>query len=104
MTNFAIRLTDKDVFTFLKRGISSVLVTECGKCGAVKINSRSLNGLLKETETLDDETQEIFDEILWKLIEPEPSFEEIKDWDKRDSENGQSSGTHYLIKYCCPRI
>ena len=91
ITSCAIRLANKDMITLLKQKLSLTLAAECGQCGAVKINSKelakSLNDLLKETKILNDETEEIFSEILGKIIEPEPSFEEIEDWDNWDSEN-----------------
>ena len=91
ITNCAIRVANKDILTFLKQKLNPTLVTECSLCGSLKVDgkdlARVLNDLQGRDDVLSDEVQELLDGILGEIIEPEPPFEEIENWDVWDNKN-----------------
>ena len=92
-----INITDETAFNAIKSILSQKSYVECGNCGAVKIDAKN------EAESLDSfenrcynstkedlELESLADlagDILRKLIEPEPEFNKIDDWEQWDAEN-----------------
>lgn len=90
-----IIVKSKILFDEIKIRSNPLNYVECGNCGAIKVDTqeavRALSTLCDTYKNEDDESQQSIRDSIGSLIgamvEPEPEFNSIPDWDKWDEEN-----------------
>ncbi|MFX1495851.1 MAG: hypothetical protein ACFFBZ_16325 [Promethearchaeota archaeon] len=92
-----INITEETAFNEIKSILPQISYVECGNCVAIKIDAKKLAESLNSFLAMyyknqnNDLNSELFSElvldILNVLIEPEPEFEDIDDWEQWDKIN-----------------
>lgn len=90
-----IIVESKKIFDEAKARINSFSYIECGKCGAIKVDTqeavRALSILYDLYNNEEDESQQsirdLIDSWIGTITESEPEFDSIPDWGKWDKEN-----------------
>ena len=90
-SNNFLEIKNKNILDEIKSSIDQKEYVECAICGSIKVNvmelARTLKILSDKYYEIDEEREEAIADILREVIEGEPDFDSIKDWDKWDKEN-----------------
>lgn len=90
-----IRVGAEELFDEIKLIINPLNYIECGKCGAIKVDTQEVVMALSifydlhnnEEGEIQQSLHELINGWISAITEPEPDFDSIPDWDKWDKEN-----------------